>query len=118
MSYWKTNMRQYPEQKRIEIEGGGIQCFHIVFLYLYQENSISPMPFSIKLISLTEQLNKLNTGYLQHISHVLYTDDLKLTGKTEEELKNSCKELKPSAMISIRNSDLTRVQILCSGKEN
>jgi hypothetical protein len=108
-------MRQYPEQKRIEIEGRGIHYFHIVILYLYQGNSISPMPFSINLISLTEQLN---TGYLQHISHFLYTDDLKLTRKTGEELKNSCKELKPSAMISIWNSDLTRVQILCSGKEN
>jgi len=33
-------MRQYPEQKRIEIEGRGIQRFHIVFLYLYQETQL------------------------------------------------------------------------------
>ena len=57
--------------------------FHIVFLCLYQGSSVSPMPFSINLISLTEELNKLNTGYLQHItkkkiSHFLYTDYLKL----------------------------------------
>jgi len=54
-------MRQYPEQKRLEIEGRGTQCFHIVFLYLYQGNSISPIPFSINLISRTEQSN-LNTS--------------------------------------------------------
>jgi hypothetical protein len=44
------------------------------------------------LNSLTEQLNRLNTGYEDHttktkISHLLYIDDLKLLGKSEEELQ-------------------------------
>jgi len=37
------------------------------------------------------QLNKLNTGYEEHttktkVSHLIYRDDLKLRGKTQEEL--------------------------------
>jgi len=41
---------------------------------------------------LTQQLNKLNTGHEEHktkreVTHSLYTDDLKLMGKTEEELQ-------------------------------
>jgi hypothetical protein len=48
--------------------------------------------FCICLIPLTEQLNRLNTGYEGHttktrISHLLYVDDLKLLGKSEEELQ-------------------------------
>jgi hypothetical protein len=44
------------------------------------------------LIPLTEQLNRLNTGYEVHttktkIPHLLHMDDLKLLGKSEEEFK-------------------------------
>ena len=44
------------------------------------------------LYPLTQQLNKLNTGHEEHktkreVTHSLYTDDLKLMGKTEEELQ-------------------------------
>jgi hypothetical protein len=44
------------------------------------------------LNSLTEQLKRLNTGYEEHktktkISHLLYMDDLKLLGKSGEELQ-------------------------------
>ena len=44
------------------------------------------------LIPLTEQLNRLNTGYGEHttmttISHLLYMDDLKMIAKSEEELQ-------------------------------
>jgi hypothetical protein len=86
-SYWETNMRLYPEQKRIEIEGIEIERGVV------QRNSLSPMLFHISLIPSIEQLNKLNAVYLEHItktklSPLLYTDDLKLTGKTEQELQN------------------------------
>jgi hypothetical protein len=45
------------------------------------------------LILLTEQLNRLNTGYEEHtmktkISHLLYMDDSKLIAKSEEELQS------------------------------
>jgi hypothetical protein len=44
------------------------------------------------LIPPTELLNRLNTGYEEHItkikiSHLLYMDDFKLIAKSEEELK-------------------------------
>jgi len=46
----------------------------------------------INLIPLTEQLNKLNTGYEEHttetkVSHLFYMDDFQLISKTEEELQ-------------------------------
>jgi hypothetical protein len=48
--------------------------------------------FCICLIPLTEQLNRLNKRYEEYttktkISHLLYIDDLKLLGKSEEELQ-------------------------------
>jgi len=58
---------------------------------IYPGDSLSTLLFCISLIHLTEQLNKLNTGYEEHttktkVSHLLYLDDLKLIGKTEEEI--------------------------------
>jgi hypothetical protein len=51
------------------------------------------------LIPLTEQLNRLNTGYEEHttktkISHLLYVDDLKLIVKSEEELQRQIHTVK------------------------
>ena len=46
----------------------------------FQGDTLSPLLFCISLIPLTEQLNRLNTGYEEHttktkISHLLYMDD-------------------------------------------
>jgi len=49
------------------------------------------------LIPLTEQLNKLNTGYEEHITKTkisLYTDDLKLIAKSEDELRKQIQTVK------------------------
>jgi hypothetical protein len=51
------------------------------------------------LIPLTEQPNRLNTGYEEHktktkISHILYMDDLKLIAKLEEELQRQIQTVK------------------------
>jgi len=59
---------------------------------IFQGNSLSPLLFCISLIPFTGQLNKMNTGYEEHttkteVSHLLYMDDLKLIGNTEEELQ-------------------------------
>jgi len=53
---------------------------------------LSPLLFFISLIPLTEQMNKLNTRYEEHIttkkvSHLLYMDDWKLKGTTKDELQ-------------------------------
>ena len=57
------------------------------------------MLFCICLIPLTEQLNRLNKGYEEHImktkiSHLLYVDDWKLIAKSEEELRKQIQTVK------------------------
>jgi hypothetical protein len=93
MGYWRTCMRLHAENKLIETEDTRIQCG------IFQEDSLSPLLFYICLFPLTEQLNKLNTGYEEHttktkISHLLYMDDLKLIAKSEEELQNQIQTVK------------------------
>jgi hypothetical protein len=86
MSHWRTRMRVHTENKLIEMEE--IEIEHGIF----QGDSLSPLLFCICLIPLTEQLNRLNTGYEVHttktkIPHLLYMGDLKLLGKSEEEFQ-------------------------------
>jgi len=86
MDYWRTHMRLHTENKLIETGDIKIQCG------IFQGDSLSPQLFCICLIPLTEQLNRLNTGYEEHttktkILHLLYMDDLKLIAKSEEELQ-------------------------------
>jgi len=59
---------------------------------LFPEDSLSPLLCRISLIPLTEQMNKLNAGYQEHttytkISRLLYMYNLKIIGKTQEELQ-------------------------------
>jgi len=70
MSYWRTRMHLHTENKLTETEDIKIQRG------IFQADSLSPLLFCICLIPLTEQLNRLNTGYEQHttktkISHLL-----------------------------------------------
>jgi hypothetical protein len=86
MNYWRTRMRVRTENKLTETEEIEIQCG------IFRADSLSSLLFCICLIPLTEQLNRLNTEYEEHktntkISHLLYMDDLKLLGKSEEELQ-------------------------------
>jgi len=86
-------MHLNTENKLIETEDIKIQRG------IFQEDSLSPLLFCICLIPLTEQLNRLNTGYEEHttktkISHLLYIDDLKLIAKSEEELQKQIKTVK------------------------
>jgi hypothetical protein len=80
ITYWRTHMRQHAENELIETEDIKIQCG------IFQGDSLSLLLICIFLIPLTEQLDRLNTGYEEHItktkiSHLLYTDDLKLIAK-------------------------------------
>ena len=93
LTYWKTSRCLHAENKLIETEDIKIQCG------IFQTDSLSPLLFCICLIPLTEQLNRLNTGYEEHttktkISHLLSMDDLKLIAKSEEELKKQIHTVK------------------------
>jgi hypothetical protein len=59
MSHWRTRMRVHTENKLIEMEEIELQCG------IFQGDSLSPLLFCICLIPLTEQLNRLNTGYMK-----------------------------------------------------
>ena len=62
MIYWKTRMCLRAENKLIETEGIKIRC------EIFQGDSFSPLLFCICFIPVTEQLNRLNTGYEEHIT--------------------------------------------------
>jgi hypothetical protein len=84
-------MRLHAENKLIETEDIKIKCG------IFQEDSLSPLPFCICLLPLTEQLNNLNTGHEEHktkikLSHLLYMDDLKLIDKLEKSSKKRFKQ--------------------------
>jgi hypothetical protein len=60
---------------------------------------ISSLLFCIGLTPSQKQLNKLNTGYEEHttktkVSHLLHMDDLKLIGKTGEELQKQMQRVR------------------------
>jgi len=83
----------HAENKLIETEYIKIQYG------IFQGDSLSSLLFCICLIPLTEQLNRLNTGYEEHtiktkISHLLYMDDLKLIAKSEQELQKQIQTVK------------------------
>ena len=69
MTYWKTRMCLHAENKLIETEDIKIQCG------IFQGDSQSTLLFCICLIPLTEQLNRLNTGYEEYTTkfHTYYT---------------------------------------------
>jgi len=93
MSYWITCMHLHTENTLIETEDINTKCG------TFQADSLSPLLFYICLIPITEQLNRLKTGYEEHttktkISHILYVDDLKLIAKSEEELQKQIQTVK------------------------
>jgi hypothetical protein len=70
MPHWRTCMCLHAEQKLIQTEYIKIECG------IFRGDSLSLLLFCICLIPLTEQLNRLNTGYEEHttktkISHLL-----------------------------------------------
>ena len=62
---------------------------------IYQGDSLSPLLFIMTLIPLSTLLNKQTKGYTigtnknkEHISHLLFVDDIKLYATSEKNLKN------------------------------
>jgi len=98
LTYWRTRMRLHAENELVETEDIKIQCG------VFQGDSLSPLLFCICLIPLTEELNRLNTGYEEKVSHLLHMDDLKLFAKSEN-FENRYKQLKLLAMMFIWTLD-------------
>jgi hypothetical protein len=97
-------MHLHAENELIETEDTKIQC------WIFQGYSLSPLLFCTCLIPLTEQLNRLNTGYEEYItktkiSHLLYMDDLKLLVNQRKNFENKYKQLKLLTMIFIWTLD-------------
>jgi len=93
MTFWRSRMRLHAENQLIERDGIKIHC------EIFQGDPLSSLLLCICLIPPTQQLNRLNTGYEEHItktkiSHLLYMDDLKLIAKSEEELRNQIQTVK------------------------
>jgi hypothetical protein len=60
---------------------------------IFQGDSLSPLLFCITPIPKTNELNRYKCGYQVYgterkINHLLYMDDLKLIGRSEEEVRN------------------------------
>ena len=66
MSSWRTCMCLHTENKLIETEDIKIQCG------IFQGDTLSPLLFCICLIPLTEQMNRLDTGYEEHTTKTKY----------------------------------------------
>ena len=62
MTYWKSRMRLHAENELTETEDIKIQC------RIFQGDSLSSLLLCICLIPLTEQLNRLDTGYEENIT--------------------------------------------------
>jgi hypothetical protein len=66
---------------------------------IFQGDSLSTLLYCIALIPLTNELNRSKCGYQVYgterkLNHLLYLDDLKLIGRSEEELRNEIRIVK------------------------
>jgi hypothetical protein len=90
---WNTKLQLKTDQELIQ--SGLIKINRGIF----QGDSLSPLLFCIAVIPLTYELNRSKRGYQVYgtekkINHLLYMDDLKLIGRSEEELRNEIKIVK------------------------
>ena len=84
MSQWKTNMRLV--HKEGVLETGPIR----IKKQLFQVDSLSPLLITMSLNPLSQELQKTGYGYQldeqTKINHLLYVDDLKLYGTSDNQL--------------------------------
>jgi hypothetical protein len=103
---------------------------------IFQGDSLSSLLFCIMPITLNHELNRSKCGYQiygseRKINHLLYMDDLKLIGRSEEELGYEIKTVKTfsddikmkfglekCARISLKNGTVYRNQHIGNKVEN
>ena len=77
---------------------------------IFQGDSLSPLLFVLSMIPLTILLKREDIGYkFGMMNHLLYMDDLKLYGRSEQELESSINVFGFSLGISEWSSDWTNV---------
>jgi hypothetical protein len=93
MEKWNTRLHLKTKQDVMQSQPIHIQRG------IFQGDSISPLLFCIALNPLKNEPNRVDCGYQIHrterkISHLLYMDDLKLLGRSEDHLQNKIKIVK------------------------
>jgi len=91
----KWNIMLHLKTKQEVMQSQPIQIQREIF----HENSLLPLLVCVAFIPLTNKLNRAGCGYQVHgterkISHLLYMDDLKLLGRSEDDMKNETKIVK------------------------
>ena len=95
LSVEKLSTRFHLKTNQEEMQSLTIQIRRRIF----QRDSLSPSLLCVAFIPLTNQLNRADYGYQVHgterkINHLLYTGDLKLLGRKEDDLENEIKIVK------------------------
>jgi hypothetical protein len=93
MEKWRTKLQLKTNQELMQSR------FIKINRGIFQGDSLSPLLFCIALIPLTHVLNRSKCVYQVYgterkINHLIYVDDLKLIGRSEEELGNEIKIVK------------------------
>jgi hypothetical protein len=100
VKFYKFSMEKWSTKLQLKTNQELIQSRLIkINRRIFQGDSLSPLLSCIALIPLTNELNRSKCGYQVYgterkINHLLYMDDLKLIGRSEEELRNEIKIVK------------------------
>ena len=115
MEKWNTRLNLKTKQEVMQSQP--IQIRRGIF----QGDSLSPLLFCIAHIPLTNELNRADCGYQVHgterkIRHLLYMDDLKLSDRNENELKNEMKIVQTISKDMNMNFGLEKCSRICFKK--
>ena len=91
IGFLKHNMKKWKTKLTLTHESDILMSDNIdIKRGIFQGDSLSPLLFSISLIPLSLELNSSGYRYkirTEHITHLLYMDDLKLYAKDDSELE-------------------------------
>jgi hypothetical protein len=94
INFCKSSMEKWSTRLQLKTNQELLQSMLIkINRGIFQGDSLLPLLFCVTLIPIINELNRSNCGHQIHgterkISHLLYMDDLKLIGRSEEELTN------------------------------